>query len=155
LPIEIENTQPTFEYVRAGPDGQLLLGNLGGKVARCQVHPAGGVECGEPILMEGFEANAYRWWRFATDPASGATWVGGVATQRLGAIREEGFVAGQFFKELNPRGGLVVAGEGGVVYAQTNDGSPDESGGSKTWGFGKFEHLGFVPEVTAQPQSRS
>lgn len=144
----------TFKAVQTSANGHfLLMRQLGTEnVVHCQIE-AGTVGCDPAAAIAGnVESPPYDEFRFAIDPADGTVWFGGLASQKLAAFRGGAFAGGQFFKERNPRGGPVLVGDGHFVYAQTNNGSPGETAGSKTWGFGKFERVGFVPEVTAQPQ---
>jgi hypothetical protein len=144
----------TFRAVQTSANGHFLLIRAPGSenVVHCQVE-AGAVGCDPPVAVRGnVEAPPYDESRFAIDPADGTFWFGGLTSQKLAAFRDGAFAGGQFFKERNPKGGPVLVGDDHYVYAQTNDGSPGQSFGSKTWGFGKFKRLGFVPAVTAQPQ---
>ena len=143
----------TYKAVQTSANGHVMLLRQAGNenVVSCEI-AGGGVSCGPPVSVRDVEPSPYDEWRFAIDPADGTVWFGGVTSQKMAAIKDDAFRGGQFFKERNPKGGPVLTGDDHYVYAQTNDGSPGESGGSRTWGYGKFERLGFVPTVTAQPQ---
>ena len=159
LPVAVENgVGGPFRAVQASADGHILLINEEGDggAVHCRIGAGGAIACDSPVSIDdNVEPAPYDEQRFAIDPADGTVWFGGVTTQQLAAFGGGSFLGGRFFKERNPRGGPVLVGAGHVVYAQTSDGAPREFGGSKTWGYGKFERLGFVPAVTAQPQSES
>jgi hypothetical protein len=148
----------TFKIVQTSANGHVLLvkNNAAGEVMHLRIAAGGQIESNARVsIRDNVEASPYDEWRYALDPSDGTVWFGGITTQKLAAVRGGAFAGGQFFKERNPKGGPVLVGDDHFVYAQTNDGSPGESGGSKSWGYGKFERLGFVPTVTAQPQPDS
>lgn len=142
-----------FNRVQTASNGHVLFSRNGdGILVQCEIGAGGAVTCDPGVSVSAHvDPPAYDEYRYAIDPADGIVWFAGLISQKLAAFKGGEFLGAQFFKERNPRGGPILAGGNGFVYAQTNDGSPGESVGSKTWGFGKFERLGFVPTVTGQP----
>lgn len=159
LPLDIYNKLGdggVFESVQASANGHIVLTRSNGDVVHCRIGSAEEIECDEPAsLSANLEPAPYEWQSYALDPTDGTVWFGGRTSQAFLAIRDGRFRGSQYFKERNPRGGPVVLGDDGYIYAQTNDGSSAELGGSKTWGYGKFERLGFVPEVITEPEDET
>lgn len=147
-----------FESVQTAPGGNIVLINAGrgGKqnLVHCRIAPNSLVGCDDAVsVTAGAEP---QWlgggeWNYAIDPADGTVWYGGAASQKLAAFKGGRFAGADVFSVRNPRGGPVAVGDDHFVYAQTNDGSPAEFSGSKSWGFAKFERVGFTPTVTAEP----
>jgi len=142
-----------FTAVQTGPGGHVALLNEDGTLTQLRIGDGGQVDADPPVsIKDNFEPGTWDEWRLAIDPDDGLAWFGGNSTQKIAALRDGEFLGADFSSVRNPRGGPVLVGEDGIVYAQTSNGAPAESGGSSTWGFGKYEQLGFVPTVTAQPQ---
>lgn len=145
-----------FGAVQTSANGHVLLIRTGadGEAVHCRIG-SGAVSCDDPVSMRAnVEVGSFDENRFALDPADGTVWFGAISSLKLAAVKDGAFRGAQFIGLRNPRGGPVLVGDDHFVYAQTSDGSPGELAGSKTWGYGKFERLGFVPTVTAQPQPR-
>jgi len=154
FPFEVvNNPEGTFNSVQTSANGQILL--IADRVVQCRIESAAAIGCDAPVDLQTVETTSPSERQLAIDPASGTVWYGGIVSQKIAAIRDGQIVGSQFFAERHPKGGAVFVGSDGFVYAQTNDGSPGEAGGSKTWGYGKFEKLGTVPTVGVQPQSQA
>lgn len=146
------NALTVFKTLQPGPGGQVtLMRAASGSAPVVQnVTVAGGAATATPaVSLTGLDTNNTM--DFAVDPEDGTAWVGGWQSQRIAGVRDGRVVSNQFFKERHPRGGPLLAGPGHVLYSQTNDGSPAGVGGSPIYGFGRFDRLGFSPEVTQQP----
>ncbi|MBN9623064.1 MAG: HtaA domain-containing protein, partial [Actinobacteria bacterium] len=145
-----------FDWVKTAANGQILLINGGGPIARCQIVTAGGVDCdGRVNPNQSVEQVANSFDGVAVDPQDGTVWYRGRVTQKLAAFRDGAYLGGAAFKEITSRGGPILVGSDHTIYALTTDGAPAVFGGSKTWGWGKFELLGYVPTVTGQPADAS
>lgn len=162
LPVEVANSAAgVFEAVQTAPNGQILLAQAGanglnGNVVHCQVGSGSQLSCDPAASVQAkVEAGPYKAEQFTIDPEDGTIWYGGTTTQNLAAFAHGAFLGSQQYLERNPKGGPILAGPGHTLYVQTNDGSPSEFGGSRTWGWAKFERLGFVPTVTAQPHAQA
>ena len=135
-----------FDWVKTAANGQILLINGGGPIARCQIVTAGGVDCdGRVNPNQSVEQVANSFDGVAVDPQDGTVWYRGRVTQKLAAFRDGAYLGGAAFKEITSRGGPILVGSDHTIYALTTDGAPAVFGGSKTWGWGKFELLGYVP----------
>jgi hypothetical protein len=145
-----------FDLLQPGPGGQVTLFRVGGagvpNVVQTVTVPESGDAAAEPsVPMGDVDLGPIGDGMFAVDPTDGTVWIGGYQSQRIVGIADGRIVSDQYFAQRHPRGGPVIAGPGHVVYAQTNDGSPAEFGGSPIYGFGRFERLGWSPDVAADP----
>ena len=144
-----------FSQVLAGQGNQVVLTreNIASFSPKLQAvtipGPASPAVAGPLVTVAGLEAAGPT--SFAVDREDGTVWIGGNWSQRITGVRDGRVVASQFFPERHPRGGPVMVGQGHTVYAQTNDGSPADFGGSAFYGMGRFARLGISPEVTLDP----
>jgi hypothetical protein len=154
---EVANdSSSTFDALRPGPDNRVVLfrsGSPGAGVAhlvQTLTVPAGGSATAGPQVdlgtldPSGTDA-------FAVDPVDGTAWVGGDQSRRIVGVADGRIVFDRVVDERHPRGGPVIAGAGDALFTQTNDGSAAGVGGSSIYGFGRYDRLGWSPEVTADP----
>ncbi|HVW46948.1 MAG TPA: HtaA domain-containing protein [Solirubrobacterales bacterium] len=140
-----------FDTLKTAPGGQIVLVNVLGPTVHCQI-TAGAVHCDQRVNPnETVETTGSSLERVAVDPEDGTLWYRGTVSQKLAAFREGRLRGAQFFKELYGHEAPIMVGAHHTIYAVTTDGSPTELGGAKTWGWGRFELLGYTPTVTEQP----
>jgi hypothetical protein len=151
------NSSATFDALRPGPGGQVTLFRIGSLssgiphlVQTLTVSEGGPVAVGPRTDAGTIDVSTVD--ALAVDPEDGMAWIGSNRQQRLVGVKDGRVVADQFSAERHPRGGPVVAGAGHAVHPQTSDGVPAPTGGSPIFGFGRFDRLGWSPEVSADPQ---
>lgn len=158
LPLRVANDNAGgFGAVQTAANGRItLIQTIGTDIVQCAISADDQVHCDEPVAVTGnVEAGPYKAENFATDPDNGLTWYAGTTTRKVAAFGGGKFLGAEELRERNPKGGPIVIGPGHTVYVQTNDGSPAETGGSRTWGWAKLDLLGFTPTVTAQPRPQA
>ncbi len=146
---------PLAQYgAEAGPDGTVALINTGGSttVKQLDVTPASGEIRAGPAVDTGFPGNDVR--GTAIDPEDGTIWIGGSKTQRILGVRDGRIVADQFFANRNTRAGTLIAGPGGTLIMQSNEGAPDNFQTS-AYGFQKLKRAGVTATISADPEDRS
>jgi hypothetical protein len=155
---EVKNTLGGLhDQILLGEGDQVVLTRSEGTAATpTQVQTvavaAGSPAVAEPVVtLPGLETGGST--SFAVDREAGTIWIGGDKSQKITGVRGGRIIESQYFAERHPRGGPVMVGVDHAVYAQTNDGSPPEFGGSPIYGMGRFERLGISPEVTSDPAS--
>lgn len=156
--MTIDTSKHFYEHILEGADGQInFVAKQNGSPARVQAlglsADGESVVVKEPVEVPDLDLIFLS--HTGIDPEDGTVWLGGYLNQRLVGVRDGRIVANQFFKERHPRGGPIFVGPDHTVYAQTNDGSPPNVGGSPIYGIGKFESLGFSPTVNSSPHSTS
>lgn len=150
---DVPNSTNAYERIMTGPDGNMVLLRRSGPdvvMQRLRWDPATSTLTGGPVIeVPGVSVTSVA--HIAIDPNDGTVWLGDEQGRRLVGVGDEAIVADQYVPHRHPRGGWIFVGPDSTVYAQSNDGSQPQFGGSMTLGIGKHRRLGYSPTVTGDP----
>ncbi|HEU5150214.1 MAG TPA: HtaA domain-containing protein [Iamia sp.] len=149
---ELASGDAPYSRILSGPDGQLTLVMATGGRVRTQGLTwdagTGAVTAGPVVEVANVVTSPGH---AAIDPVDGTVWVGDEHGRRLVGIDDGRIVADQYVPNRHPRGGWIFVSPDSTVYAQTNDGSPAQFGGSPIVGIGEYRRLGYSPTITGDP----